>query len=97
MKKYLFILFFLLSLPLLHAEDEEVLKTAWTAFSCKHPSLKSLSPEEIAKIANQWGEHIAKTLSVSEPIREIDPLIVEKLLPLLQEDQPKIFMRHGEQ
>src|SRR5262245_54491784 len=43
------------------------------------------------------GEKIMKILGVSEDIRGIDPFAVEKLATLLRENNPQIFMRHGEQ
>ncbi len=98
MRKYLYILFLFFCFPLLHAGAvNDVLKEEWEGFSSEYPSLAEFSPDEMASIANQWGKKVAETLSVSERIREIDPVVVEKLIDLLQEDAPKIFMRHGEQ
>lgn len=93
-----FLLFF--CVLLLHAEgsvEEYALEDAWQLFSSKYPSLTQFTPEEIAIIANEWGEKMAVTLSVSETIRSIDASVIEKLLLLLQEKKPQIFMRHGEQ
>lgn len=98
MKKYFYALLLLFSFSHVQASsDERLLKEAWSSFSSLHPSLTKFTPEEIATLANQWGEKVAKSLSVSEPIRGVDATVVETLLTLLQEDNPQIFMRHGEQ
>jgi hypothetical protein len=77
--------------------DECVLKQSWQAFLMEVPSLSNLSSEEVAVLANEWGKKVADTLFVAEPIREIDPALVEKLTHLVQCHESKIFMRHGEQ
>lgn len=76
---------------------EHVLRTEWRAFSCKNSSLVEFSPTEIAVIANEWGIKMMVLLEAPGTVREIDPVAVEKLMALLEEDEAKIFMRHGEQ
>jgi hypothetical protein len=96
----LYVLFFLFSITHAHAQissDESILKEEWVSFSSQHPSLAAFSSEEITTLANQWGKKVAKLLSVSDAIRGIDAEAVEKLISLLEEDNPHIFMRHGEQ
>jgi hypothetical protein len=100
MRCYLYALFFVFCTSWLHAQvvnGECILKKEWDAFSSQYPALVEFSSDEIAVIANQWGKKIAEILSVSETIREVDPVVVDKLLTILQEDEPRIFMRHGEQ
>lgn len=100
MKKYLYALFLLFCIPYVQAQassDEYVLKKEWKSFSSKYPSLTAFSSEEIAALADQWGKQVATILSVSDSIRNIDSVVIDKLIFLLQEDNPRIFMRHGEQ
>jgi len=84
-------------LPAQTFDAEQVLKKEWKAFLGGHPSLADRSPGEIAELANQRGKSLASTLAVTEAIREIDADAVEKSLALLSEEEPKVFMRHGEQ
>lgn len=101
MKNYFLILISSLSLQTLYAkplEKSDILKKEWHAFSCRYLDLTCFTPNEIAALANHWGEKISKELKVTgNNIRKIDPEIVCKMLIVLQNCEVKILMRHGEQ
>ncbi len=99
MKKHAYVFLILLcsALQAKIPHDEQILKETWQSFSSHHSSLTHFTAEEITTIANLWGKKLAKSLSVQGSIRNIDPIIVEKLLILLQEKDIQIYIRHGEQ
>jgi hypothetical protein len=95
MKKYLLSFFILLSLSLSAHNFETLLKEQWDLFSSQNPNLKQLTSVQVATLANQWGKETAQKLQTTDVVREIDPAVVESLLPLSGNVQ--VFMRHGEQ
>ncbi len=96
-KKNLSVLFVFCMSFLSAEKNEDILKEQWEIFANHHPSLESFSSKEVASLANQWGKRISQRLGISETVREVDALSVERLTVLLQEGRPKVFMRHGEQ
>ncbi len=62
------------------------------AFQEAHSSLSPLTAAQIALYVTRWEEQVALGLGLKDEVRKVDAQVVESLLMLLQEEQPKVFL-----